>query len=122
MSHFTLTSDRDQAFLRVVFHAGENFPGVFFRALYNLTKIPSLFIDPKCKRASYYASKTVGNECKKKKKSDSNIGKDFKLLNVSIYSRIYTAFDVHIAYGLGMFCCIYSKREASIYHRWWYYL
>lgn len=62
------------------------------------------------------------NAKKKKKKSDSNMGKDFKLPNVSIYSRIYTAFDVHIAYGLGMFCCIYSKREASIYHRWWYYL
>lgn len=74
-----LTSDRDQAFLRVVFHAGENFPGVFFRALYNLTKIPGLFIDPKCKRASYYASNTVGNECKKKKKIRFKHGERFQV-------------------------------------------
>lgn len=81
VSHCMLTSDKDQAFLRVVSCRWELF-WVFFGAPYNLTKIPSLFIDPKCKHASYYASKTVGNECKKKKKSDSNIGKDFKLLNV----------------------------------------
>lgn len=122
VSHCMLTSDKDQAFLRVVSCRWELF-WVFFGAPYNLTKIPGLFIDPKCKHASYYASKTVGNECKKKKKNQiQTLGKISSCLMLSIYSRIYTAFDVHIAYGLGMFCCIYSKREASIYHRWWYYL
>lgn len=50
---------------------------------------------------------------KKKKNQIQTSGKISSCLMLSIYSRIYTAFDVHIAYGLGMFCCIYSKR--SIY-------
>lgn len=62
-----LTSDIDQAFLRVLFHTGEGFLGVFFRLLYHLTNIPGLFINPNCKHGSYYASKAVWKWMQEKK-------------------------------------------------------
>ena len=123
MSHCMLTSDKDQAFLRVVFLAGENFPG-YSSGLFTIwQRYPVYSLIQNVNMPLTMPPRQLEMNAKKKKKNQiQTLGKISSCLMLSIYSRICTAFDVHIAYGLGMFCCIYSKREASIYHRWWYYL
>lgn len=68
MSRCLLTSDTGEAFLRVVFHADEDFLGVSFRALYNLTEIPGLFIDPNVNMPLTMPPRQFGKGCQKKKK------------------------------------------------------
>ena len=82
MSHCMLTSDKDQAFLRVVFLAGENFPG-YSSGLFTIwQRYPVYSLIQNVNMPLTMPPRQLEMNAKKKKKSDSNIGKDFKLLNV----------------------------------------
>ena len=82
MSHCMLTSDKDQAFLRVVFLAGENFAG-YSSGLFTIwQRYPVYSLIQNVNMPLTMPPRQLEMNAKKKKKSDSNTGKDFKLLNV----------------------------------------
>ena len=82
VSHCMLTSDKDQAFLRVVFLAGENFAG-YSSGLFTIwQRYPVYSLIQNVNMPLTMPPRQLEMNAKKKKKSDSNIGKDFKLLNV----------------------------------------